>query len=354
MKTITTLFIFCLFLSCSSKSDDGTQTENTSASFDLTAVKVTNASGDAPVKGDEITITMTVKNTGSSSGTVAISPKLSSSRFGDYHNVALDAAEGTLQAGETAQLTLTVGPFFKDAIKEKHYALGSGEYFFEAFDLNGTDDKEFEGRIFQVATSNRVLVPVIYDPTYFSKVNYNGSMKTYLEQAFTRKIELYNEGNYTEFEGGLDEMMDIEHLFYTIPTGNVSAYDAEGGLCEKAIALGGDALGLTKDWEGPVGTQGNNHGFDYLMAITPDSFGGVACGWIDVQVTGVFDFDLSIDRSQILIIHETSHLLGSPHCDQYDVEGYVMCGGEKHRKYIDHGIFVYYQRSRDMMSNKFD
>jgi len=31
-----------------------------------------------------------------------------------------------------------------------------------------------------------------------------------------------------------------------------------------------------------------------------------------------------------------------------------MCGGEKHRKYIDHGIFVYYQRSRDMMSNKFD
>ena len=354
IKRFLIIFTAILIMACSSKDDTDESSGGSSTTFDLLSIEVTNKDGNPPRKGDVINIKMTVKNTGNVKGNVALAPKLTSSRFSDYSSVSLQEVTESIEAGETSVITLQTGPFFKDTTKNKHYALGRGEYYFDVVKLNGKDDKDYKGRIFEVAASNRVLVPVIFDYTYLSKVGYTGNMKSYLENTFTRKVELYDNDTetYTEFPGGLDEMMDIEQLFYTLPTDNVSSYPLDQGLCEKAIALGGETLGLTKDWAGDVGTQTSNHGFDYLMAITPDSFGGVACGWINVQITGVFDFDLSLDRSQILIVHETSHLLGSPHCDP--LQTYVMCSGEKHRKYINAGIYVFNTLSRNKMSNKFD
>lgn len=350
MKNLSILF-FAFLISCSSGSEN---TETNSASFDVTAITVTNTKNTVPVKGEEIIIKINLKNTSTQAGKAILSPKLSSSRFSDYNNVNLPTVEKQLEAGESAVVTLKLGPFFQDSFNGKHYALGRGEYFFEYVTINDdTKDTEFSGSIFKVEPSNALLIPVIYNTQYLTKINANTGIKTYLTSAFTRKVELYSDADgYTDYEGGFDEMMNVNHLFYPIQTTNVSDYPLDDGMCEKAIALGGDTLGLLQDWKGSEGTQPQNHGFDYLMVATSDSFGGVACGWINVQISGLFDFDLSINRAQIVMIHETSHLFGSPHCDP--LQGYVMCSGEKHNKYINQGIYVYHVDSRNKMSNKWD
>lgn len=341
------IFVLC---SCSSSNEEVVAE---TASFDILAVKVTNLNNESPEKGEEINIQITVKNTGDKKGTASITPKLSSSRFSDYKNVTLPFAEKTLEGGETADVNIKIGPFFKDQAKEKHYALGHGEYFFESIVINDVnEDKTFSGRIFNVKPSTVLLVPVIYDAQYLSKLNYTSGINEYLTSGFTRRVELFENEGYTEYAGGFDAMMDVKHLFYPLMTMNVSEFDLDEGLCEKATALAGETLGLQGSWKGPEGTQTANHGFDYLMALSPDSFGGVACGWINVQVSGLFDFDLSVDRSQIVMIHETSHLFGSPHCDP--LQSYVMCSGEKHRKYIDQGIYVYHINSRNSMNNRWN
>ena len=319
-------------------------------SVDVTAVSIANSSGAAPRKGDELAITMTVNNTGSA-GRVNVSPKISSSRFEDFDSKSLPSVAVNLAAGQTTQVTLTVGPFFRD--NNKHYALNRGDYEIVSVSVNNEEDANFEGGAFTIETSNKILVPVMYDPAYLEKLNWTSGIQNYLKSAFTRKAELFDNGNYTVFNGGMDEMLGIEQIFYPIATSNVSQYPIDNGLCEKAAALAGDELGLGKDWSGPrVATQPGNHGFDYLMALTPDSFGGVACGFLNVQVTGVFDFDLSLERSQILVVHESGHIFGSPHCDP--LQGYVMCAGEKHPKYIAEGTFVFNIVSRNTMFNRFE
>ncbi|WP_442845763.1 hypothetical protein [Leeuwenhoekiella sp. H156] len=349
MKYLSILAIAVL-LSCSSGNDSP---DESVANFDIIAIDVSNLNNETPIKGDEIAIKIQIQNTSSKSGKAIVSPKLSSSRFSDYKNVTLPTVEKQIAAGETATLTLNVGPFFQDAYNGKHYALGRGEYFIESVNVNDVPDTDYSGRVFKINSSNVLLVPVLYNASYLNKTNANVSMKKYLEDAFTRRVELYSKSDtYTDYDGGFDEMMGVKQLFYPIQTINVSDHPLDDGLCEKAIALGGETLGLLDDWKGPVGTQPENHGFDYLMVATPDSFGGVACGWINVQISGLFDFDLSINRAQIVMIHETSHLFGSPHCDP--LQGYVMCSGEKHRKYLDQGIYVYHEDSKNQMSNRWD
>ena len=343
------LVAFAAFMSCSSGSDSP---EGSSSSFDVTAITVTNTDDKAPSKGDALSIKITIKNTGSKAGKASVTPKLSSSRFSDYKNVELPTIDKQLQAGETAVVTLELGPFFQDAYNGKHYALGRGEYFMESILINDQPDNSYSGRVFNIKSSNVLLVPVLYHGNYLNKIEAGVSMKKYLENAFTRQVELYrSSGTYTDYEGGFDEMMGVKQLFYPIQTINVSDYKLDDGLCEKATALAGETLGLLSDWKGPEGTQPENHGFDYLMVATPDPFGGVACGWINVQISGTFDFDKSVNRSQIVMIHETSHLFGAPHCEY---RGYVMCSGEEHSKYMDQGIYVYHIDSKNQMSNRWD
>lgn len=72
---------------------------------------------------------------------------------------------------------------------------------------------------------------------------------------------------------------------------------------------------------------------------------------LGVQVNGVFDYDLSIDRAQLLVTHESGHLFGAPHCDPK--LGYVMCSGELHEHYKNNGTHVWHKESRDKMRNLF-
>jgi hypothetical protein len=146
-------------------------------------------------------------------------------------------------------------------------------------------------------------------------------------------------------------MMGVRHQFHVIP--GLAANDAGGGYCEQVAAFAHSTLGLTRDWDvdetQPVHTDINNHGFDVLEGLTQNMAGGVTCGWLDVMVGGLFDFDLSLNRSQIILVHEAGHVFGAPHCDP--LQGYVMCSGELHPHYVNGGVFVWHRVSRDVMAN---
>ncbi|KKM92366.1 hypothetical protein LCGC14_1219210, partial [marine sediment metagenome] len=284
---------------------------------------------------------------------VEVSPKLSSKRFEDFTKVSIAPIEVALDAGETAVVNVAIGPFIQDDTNDKRYALNSGDYEVEAISIDDTEDTEFEGGTFSVESSNRILVPVLYDPAYLETIMYTEGIETYLTSAFTRTVEVFDNGNYTTFNGGVDEMMDIEHVFYPISTTNISEYPLEGDLCVKSAALAAEELGLAQSWAGPsVGTQVGNHGFDYLISLAPDSIGGTFCETRDGQISGTNDTDLSVNRSQFTIAHQTGHILGAQHCDAN--QEFVMCAGERNPKYIDEGIFVFDKASRDMMANKFE
>lgn len=354
IKALMILICLTLLYNCKEDHVDDQDSEvEMLSSFDVSKVVVANTSGEIPKKGDEIVIKITVKNTGNIKSKVSLTPKISSKRFEDYNNISLSPVDVILDVGEISEITINSGPFIYDEVKKKHYALGRGDYIVNSITINENSDTNFEGKEFSIAASNAILVPVIYNNAYLSKLSYIKGIDSYLSSAFTREVEVYNNGDFVSFPGGMDEMMNVKHIFYPLAGENVSDNPAEGGTCEKAIALGGSMLGLGHDWEGPnVGTQKGNHGFDYLTVLTPDSFGGVTCGWINVQVSGMFDFDLSLNRTQIILVHESGHILGSPHCDP--LKGYVMCSGELHEKYIDSGVYVFHIDSRNQMSNRFD
>ena len=238
-KIIASALISCSILCGSCKSDDNSEINGQNTSFDVTAVTITNADGQSAKKGEEINLKITVKNTGNSTGTAVIRPQISSSRFADYSKVALDSVTKSIAAGETAEVNLKAGPFIFDEEQGKHFALGRGEYYVNAISINNTSDTQFEGAVFNIGPSNAVLVPVIFDPAYLGKVNTTMGIQSYLTTAFTRKVELYDNEEYTAYPGGMDEMMDMHQIFYPIATTNPTQDPAEGGLCEKAVALGG-------------------------------------------------------------------------------------------------------------------
>ncbi|HSC85939.1 MAG TPA: hypothetical protein VLC09_01660, partial [Polyangiaceae bacterium] len=127
--------------------------------------------------------------------------------------------------------------------------------------------------------------------------------------------------------------------------------------CEDAAAYAQSSLGMAATWgSANQATQTDRHGFDYAMALHGGFGGGVACGWLDVQVSGLIGNDL--DRQQIVAVHETAHIFGAPHCDDVGngsggpLQGYVMCSGEKHADYP--GYFVFHSTSRTAMSSKWD
>lgn len=330
---------------------------NCTIQADVTAVSVTNAAGQAPAKGDALKVSLTVRNLSANAGTVKLTPTLTSTRFSDFSAVPLGTIDVELAAGETRTASFNAGPFIDDTARAKHYAVGRGSYRIDGVRLQSGStaavDTTFSGAAFSVAPSSHVLVSTVYDQSYFTRLNYTRSPEAFLGEVFTRPGEVFtpstaggNTGSYQSFPGGFDQMMGVTQHFRAIPG---LTLDTSKGLCEQAAAYGGKVLGLARDWTtgGSVRTNVDNHGFDYLIAMSPQMVGGVACGWLGVQVSGEFSFDMSMNRTQILAVHESGHLFGAPHCDP--LQGYVMCAGELHDHYRQNGMYVWHRVSRDAM-----
>jgi hypothetical protein len=323
---------------------------------DVVGVQVTAGGGGAPVKGKPLAVAITVDNRGGP-GVVRLTPLVTSARFADFTNVPMGSVELPLPDHDEAMVVLDVGSFLSD--DGGRYALGRGDYTIAGVrvELDGgapTTDDDFTGGAFAIAASNVVFAAVTYDPAYFTRIGWTDTPDAYLRSAFSRASEIYNGTSYQSFAAGFDQMMGVEHQFLAVP--GLTASEQAGGFCEQIAAYARPALGLTRDWDvdesRPTLTDGAHHGFDYLIGLTPAMGGGAACGWLGVQVSGLFDFDLSLDRSQIILVHESGHIFGAPHCDP--LQGYVMCAGELHQHYRDNHIFVWHHQSRDVMSNHWE
>jgi hypothetical protein len=322
------------------------------ASLDVVAV----AAGGSLLKGAPLELTITVHNDGDAAGTARLTPVITSARFADFTDVPLGTVEVTVPAGESADATLTAGPFLVDD-DGGHVALGRGDYTITAVrveldDAAASPDVDFTGGAFAIAASDVVFDMVLYDQAYFDAIGWTDTPEAYVMATYTRPGEVFTpDDTYTSFPGGFDEMMGVEHRVLALP--GLVASEAAGGFCEQVTAYAHTALGLSRDWDIDESqtswTDPDHHGFDVLIGLTPAMGGGAACGWLGVQVSGLFNFDLSLDRSQIILVHETGHLFGAPHCDP--LQGYVMCAGELHPHYQADGIFVWHQDSRDVMAN---
>jgi hypothetical protein len=151
-------------------------------------------------------------------------------------------------------------------------------------------------------------------------------------------------------------MLDVRHLFHSLP-GFPGERTTADGWCEDAAAYAEQVLGMQERWDSrPAGTRPERHGFDYLIALTPDMGGGVTCGWLDVQVSSLINHD--VDRQQVVAVHESGHVFGAPHCDDVgngaggSLQGYVMCSGEKHPHYPS--AFVWHSTSKAKMHPHWD
>jgi hypothetical protein len=323
------------------------------ATADVVSVSVTGPSGAAAKKGAPLHVAITVENRGRA-GSVRLSPAVTSARFADFTGVPLGTVELALAPAAMTTATLEVGSFLSDA--GGRYALGRGDYRIDAIGvaLDGaaaTTDEDFTGAAFTIAPSNAIFAATLYDQAYFTAIGWTDTPDAYMRSAFTRASELYDGTTYQAHAGGFDQMMDVDQQFLVVP--GLAASNGAGGFCEQVGAYARTALGLTRDWDAdesqPSHTDVAHHGFDYLIGLTPAMGGGAACGWLGVQVSGVFNFDLSLERSQIILVHESGHIFGAPHCDP--MQGYVMCAGEQHAHYRDDKIFVWHQASRDVMRN---
>lgn len=333
---------------------------------ELVSLEVTNLEGEGPRKGERLLVEVTLRNLGSGVGQLALTPRLKSHRFTDFDAVPLGSVSGTLCEGETV-FRLEAGPFVDDEETGKHYALGSGDYTVIGVDIDGQSERLASDVDFNIATSGALLVPVVYAENYFENVSglSTDGVEEYLLQSFTRPAQIFTPdsmqdpdgpGRFEEFPGGFDEMMGVQHHFRVF-----SGFPGEGttsdGWCEDATYFAQETLGLAEPWvTNQQVTRPERHGFDYLLALHPGLGGGVACSWIDVQVSGRIGND--VHRQQIVTVHETAHIFGAPHCDDLgngsgqNLQNYVMCSGEKHANYPEK--FVFHSESRRKMSSRWN
>nr|ANY58040.1 hypothetical protein [uncultured bacterium] len=335
--------------------------------LDVVSVAVTGPEGAAPSKGDELTVHVTLRNEGKDGIAADLTVLLDSFRFDDFRSIPLASTQLTACPGEST-VSLRGGPFLSDPITNRQFALGSGDYAISGVVLNRAGalvtDSEFSGAAFNLATNNVLLVPVLYNQGYFDQLEGDfASPEAYLAQAFTRRNEVFTpdnpadpdgNGQFELYEGGFDQMMGVRHVFKAF-IGFEGTFDSGEDWCYGAMDYASQVLGLKARWGGG-GTRNDQHGFDYVIALSSNKSGGVAWSPFDVQVSGFIDRD--VDRQQIIAVHESGHVFGSPHCDELgngegsNLQGYVMCAGEKHGRYPE--SFVWHTESRKTMSSRWN
>lgn len=331
-----------------------TQIQSLAFSPLVTAITVKNAKGEAPQKGDALKITYSLKNEGMRDGEVKIGSLLSSSRFTDFVKVPLNNTVAKIAAGATLDVTVDVPVFLEDSAKKSRFALGRGSYQLDTVvEFEGTQkalDKPF---MFEIAKGNGVFALVVYDKKYFDVgAAVGANPEAWIIETMTRKGSIYYPATATKktFKGGFDEMLGIKHIVKAV--GGLNSEDAPGvDVFTRPEELAKSWLNLSKKWDHGSGPGDNKHGYDYFIAIDKDAFGGVTFGAAQVSGAGIKG-DVSKERMQILIVHESGHVLGSPHCNP--VMDYVMCSGELNDAYKLDGEFVWYESSFQAMKNIFE
>lgn len=341
-------------------SDTGEEPDPVPDTFDvsLTQLEVKNDQGSQALKGDTVIMNVTFVNAGSKAGTLKVTPYLTSKRFTDFENVKLPTQDVAVQGTETKVAQLKLENFFQDqGGSKKEYALNRGDYTVR-FEVEGDgiekkDVKDFKGNSFTIEKSNVVFTAVYWHQSYFDKAKFNGGVMKWMEDTYSRKGEI-NDGNKTvkAFPKGFDEMMGIKTMFHAFEGFRLDRNKdfSATGILNQVEDYGKDRLGLKKRFAGTdcnSYTHPDNHGYDMEIGLSNDGFGGLAwvCG--NTQASGIFDGDTSIGRSQMIVIHETGHNYGAPHCDP--IQGFIMCSGEKHQKYLQGGDFVWHKVSTDVM-----
>ncbi|MET0343583.1 MAG: hypothetical protein ABW252_21405 [Polyangiales bacterium] len=329
--------------------------------LDLVAVHAVG--GGAPSKGDVLEVILDL--TSNWAGTLHVTPRLTHASLRDFVDVPLGSEGVELRCGRQ-RVTVRGGPFLSMQDGSAHFALTTGEYLLGSVSLTvdapAADDgahhvslAHFAASRFRVAPSDALLVPVLFDPGYLPRITANpySTPESYLEAAFHRasQVAAHDGDPGLPYPGGFDAMMRVRHLFRAFPSMPASN-PTKRAWCELTADHVRTVLGLSDDWR----ERGARHGFDYLIGLTPALGGGVACPWLDSQVSGFIERDL--DRQQIIVVHESGHLFGAPHCDDVGngrggpLQGYVMCSGEKHPRYP--AQFVWHQSSRDAMRSHWD
>ncbi len=334
----------------------GTDMQSLPAKLDpsVTAIAVKNDKGEAPQKGVPLKVTFSLKNAGSVEGEVKITPTLTSSRFTDFKDVPLAATTVKLAGGASQDVTIDVPVFLEDTAKKSRFALGRGSYQINAQLEYGQEKKALDKpSAFDIAKGKGVFALVIYDKRYFDVGAAKGAdAEKWVIETMTRKGSIYYPKTNTKkvFQGGFDEMMGIKHIVKAVD--GLDSSDAPGvDVFDRPEALATSWLNMSKKWEHGSGPGDNKHGYDYFIALDKDAFGGVTYGSAQVSGAGI-NGDFSKERMQILIVHESGHVFGAPHCDP--VQGYVMCSGEKNDAYKADGEYVWYEDSYNSMKNIFE
>lgn len=338
-----------------------------SAVLDVLSASVVGPTGAPPRKGDALTVQLLVRNSGAAVSGVRLTALVSSTRFSDFTSVPLASVDVTLGRGDN-EVTLSGGPFLSDVTRQKEYALGRGSYKLSVrSELDGmaaSVDERLTGATFTLGASDALFGVVVYDQGYFDEIQgFTGTPHQYLDRVYSRPSQVFTPrsaadpdgpGSYQDFPRGFDQMLGVRQLFRIFP--GFAGRDLSGeGWCEAVAAYAAQVLGMPAAWTTP-GTDPAHHGFDFALGLTPDLGGGVNCDWLDVSVGGFIDRDA--DRQEIIVVHESGHMFGAPHCDDEGngsggpLQGYVMCSGEVHPNYP--AQFVWHSSSRAAMYNHWD
>jgi hypothetical protein len=335
-----------------------------SVALDALSATVTGPTGAAPRKGDALTVKLHVNNAGTQAGKVRLTVLVDSARFSDFIGVPLGSVDVLVASGES-DVTVSGGPFLSDATKHKEYALGRGSYTLSVrVERDGQEpilDERLDGAAFTLAASDALFGVVVYDQRYFDEIQgFTGTPHEYLDRVYSRPNQVFTPSNaadpdgagtFQSFPRGFDQMMGVRQLFRIFP-GFPGESVSDQGWCEDVGAYAAQVLGMETGWTS-AGTDPTHHGFDFALGLTPDMGGGVNCGWLDVSVGSFIDRDA--DRQEIVLVHETGHMFGAPHCDDVgngeggSLQGYVMCSGEMHANYPEQ--FVWHSSSRAAMRN---
>lgn len=320
-------------------SDDGKPKVPDAFAAAIDKVEVKSAGGQAAVKGETTVFKVNLKNAGSKSGKIKLTPFITAKGFDDYENIKLGSFEVSLGATESKTAEFKIDPFFKEEGGNREYALNKANYTLK-FQVEGDlqqEWKDFNGKDFAVGGSNAVFTAVYWSQPYLDKARYGGSIDDWLRESFTRKGQTSNGANlFASYNGGFDQMMGVKTMWKTFANWRPNQNEM-GRILEQVSEEGQRRLGLKQPFQNHFDskrmTHTANHGYDMEIGLTENGFGGVAWLGGNTQASGIFDGDPSIGRSQMVLIHETGHNYGSDHCDP--IQGFVMCSGEKHDHYTN-------------------